>query len=88
LLKEFDAPEAAYTWAHRHRRYAKKEPPWADYELDYLADNYGRFEAEELASKMRRSVNALKIITFRKLGINQKSNFYSARAVAEVLGVT
>lgn len=88
ILKEFEDEEQAYNWAHRNRRYADKEPPWADYELQFLADNYGRLPAEEIARRLRRTTNALKIISFRKLGINQKSNIYSARATAEVMGLS
>ncbi len=88
VLKEFRTEEAAYKWAHQNRKFAVKEPPWAEWELEYLADNYGRIPAEKIAQHLRRSPNALKIISFRKLDINQRSNIYTARALAQELGVS
>ena len=88
VLKEAATLEKAYRWAHRCRKYAKKEPPWAEYELEYLADNYGRISADAICKHLNRSPNSLKIITFRKLGINQKSNIYTSRSLAREMGVS
>ena len=88
VLKEFKTEIAAYNWAHRNRKFAVKEPEWAEWELEFLADNYGRMPAEEIARHLRRSTDALKIITFRKLKINQKSNIYTARCLARELGIS
>ena len=79
--------DIAYRWAHQHRQFAKKEPVWSAEELEYLAENYGRIPAREIGRRLQRSCNALKIISFRKLGINQRSNIYTARAVATELGI-
>lgn len=88
VLKEAKTEEEAYKWAHRCRKFAHKEPPWTLEELEFLADNYGRMSAEDIARRLKRSTNALKIISFRKLGINQKSNIYTARALARELGLS
>jgi hypothetical protein len=66
----------------------KKELPWTDRELQYLEDNYGLRPVEAIARKLGRSKNALKIVSYRKLhGLNQRSNIYTARSTAEILGV-
>jgi len=88
VLKEKPTFALAYQWAHRCRKYARKEPPWTEGELEFLADNYGRISVEDISRRLRRSPNSLKIITFRKLGINQKSNIYTARALAKDLGIS
>ena len=87
VLFENTDQQIAYRWAHRCRRFAEKEPRWAEYELEYLSDNYGILPAEEIARRLCRTINALKIISFRKLKINQRSNIYTARAVATELGI-
>jgi hypothetical protein len=76
-----------YLWAHEQRKTAKKQPVWVPVELMYLRDNYGMMPADKIAEHLGRSRDALKIICVRKLKINQRSNIYSARAVAEELGV-
>jgi len=87
ILKEAPTFEKAYLWAHRNRKYSKKAPPWADYELEFLDENYGRLSVEKICQHLKRTPNSLKIITYRKLGINQKSNIYTARALAKEMGV-
>ena len=79
--------DIAYRWAHRHRQFAKKPPVWLAEDLEYLAENYGAVPAREIGQRLQRSCNALKIISYRKLGINQRSNIYTARAVATELGI-
>ena len=66
----------------------RRKRDWTSAELEFLADNYGRLPKEAIARRLRRSVNALKIISYRKLGINQKSNIYTARALARELGIS
>ncbi len=67
----------------------KKKGPWTDKQLEYLDDNYGRLPAEQIAKRLHRSRNALKITAFRKLHkLNQRSNIYTSRAVAEELGLS
>ena len=87
VLKIKNTELAAYLWAHRNRTYAKKEPPWVEWEFEYLMDNYGQLPAEEIARHLRRSTNSLKIMCSRKLKINQKSNIYTSRLLAQELGV-
>ena len=88
VLKVAETEAAAYRWAHRCRKFTRKEPPWSEDELEFLADNYGRIPVEDICRRLKRSPNSLKIISFRKLGINQKSNIYTARAVAGELGLS
>ena len=64
-----------------------KRPRWSPKDLEFLNDSYGTMPAEKISKKLGRSPNALKIISYRKLGINQRSNIYSARNVAEMVGV-
>ncbi|MDD5701386.1 MAG: helix-turn-helix domain-containing protein [Dehalococcoidales bacterium] len=61
--------------------------PWDEKDLEYLNDNYGITPDAVVCRHLQRSVNALKIISYRKLGINRKSNIYTARMVADLLGV-
>jgi len=68
---------------------ARRRPIWTQVELDYLNDNYGLKPAAEIAERLGRSTNALKIISFRRLnGHNQRANIYTARAVAIIMGVS
>lgn len=66
-----------------------KKPPWTSEELEYLADNIGRKSKAEIAEHLNRTEDALKIAAYRKLnGLNQRSNIYTARTVAQVLGIS
>ncbi len=66
-----------------------KKPPWSPEELEYLADNIGRESKTKIAKRLNRSEDALKIAAYRKLnGLNQRSNIYTAQAVALVLGIS
>lgn len=87
VLFEDKDQQKAYRWAHSNRKFSNKEPVWADYELEILADTYGLVPAAQLAQRLRRTPNALKIISYRKLRINQLSNIYTARAVATEMGI-
>lgn len=88
VLKTCRSEQSAYNWAHRNRTYAHKEPPWTAWELEYLLEHYGTLPAEDIAHRLRRSTNSLKIISFRRLKINQKSNIYTARLLARELGIS
>jgi len=67
----------------------RSRPRWTRDELDDLIENYGRQPAADIAKRLGRSTNALKIIAVRRLnGHNQRSNIYTARAAADALGVT
>lgn len=66
-----------------------KKPPWKPEELEDLSATYGRQPRAQIAKRLDRSENALKIAAYRKLnGLNQRSNIYTARAVALALGVS
>ena len=65
----------------------KHNRAWTQRELEFLADNYGRMPAEVVARRLKRSKNALKIIAYRKLGIDQRSNIYTASNVANIMGI-
>jgi len=70
-------------------RLVQRSRNWTQKELDYLNDNYGLKPATEIAERLGRSTNALKIISTRRLGgHNQRANLYTARAVATVMGVS
>jgi len=69
-------------------RLAQRRPNWTQKDLDYLNDNYGLKPAAEIARHLGRSINALKIISFRRLGgHNQRANLYTSRAVALEMGL-
>ncbi len=82
----------AYDWAHNNRDYTQRPPVWTDDEYEYLAENYGRLPAEQISRHLRRSKNAIKIKAVRRFShngehLNQRSNIYTARAVAGELGI-
>jgi hypothetical protein len=56
-------------------------------DLQYLAKNYGVLPDEEICRYLKRSPNALKIMGYRAMRINHKTNLISAREVARVMGV-
>ncbi len=88
VLYEAPSQEKAYRWAHRHREFTQRTPIWTEEELLYLDDNYGVLPAERICRHLGRSRNALKIAAYRKLNhINQRSNIYTAREVARIVGV-
>lgn len=92
-LYEAPSHKKAYSWAHNNRDYTQRTPCWTEEELDYLAENYGRIPREQICRHLRRSANALKIAALRKRShgrehLNQRSNIYTARATASVLGIT
>ncbi|MFH0810343.1 MAG: hypothetical protein V2A77_07740 [Pseudomonadota bacterium] len=92
VLYEAPSHRKAYAWAHNNRDYTQKTPCWTEEELDYLADNYGRIPVEQICQHLRRSKNALKIAALRKRShggehLNQRSNIYTARAVASDLNI-
>jgi len=66
-----------------------KKPPWTPEELEDLSTTYGRQPRVQIAKRLDRTENALKIAAFRKLnGLNQRSNVYTARTVALALGIS
>jgi len=61
---------------------------WTRAELDYLSDNYGLMPDRALARQLDRPVNGIVIAAKRHLRINRKANFYTARNVADLLGIS
>ena len=61
-------------------------PRWSSEDLGYLNDTYGILPAKKIAEHLHRSTNALKIISYRRLRINQRSNIYTAREIAKIVG--
>lgn len=59
---------------------------WSEDEIEYLVDHYGLVSLRHIARRLRRTETAVKLKA-KRLGINQKANFYSATLVAEVFGV-
>ena len=93
VLHEEPNHKRAYLWAHNNREYSKKTPRWTEEELNYLAENYGLIRVEQICKHLRRSKNALKIAALRKRShhgehLNQRSNIYTARAAAKVMGLS
>jgi len=63
--------------------------PWTPEELEDLAETYGRQPRAQIAKRLGRTEDALKIAAYRKLnGLNQRSNIFTARAVADALGIS
>lgn len=60
---------------------------WTQEDLQYLAKNYGILPDEEICRQLERSPNALKIMGYRAMRINHKTNIITAREVARVMGV-
>jgi hypothetical protein len=62
--------------------------PWSSEDKEFLAENLGRIPKEQIAKRLNRSENALKIAAYRKLnGLSQRSNIITARDLARELGV-
>ncbi|MFH0808848.1 MAG: hypothetical protein V2A77_00015 [Pseudomonadota bacterium] len=92
VLHEATSHKEAYLWAHNNRDYTQRSPRWIQAELDYLTESYGRIPVDEICRHLRRSANALKIAALRKIShngwhLNQRSNIYTARAVASELAI-
>lgn len=67
----------------------KKERPWSEEDLEYVAENVGLKSMEQMMSYLHRSRNGIKIIMHRKLhNTNQRSNIWTADSLAEDLGIS
>ncbi len=64
-----------------------KEPRWMPWELEYLKNNYGKLPDKEISDHLNRSVDALHIISVRKLKRCRHDNIITARQLAPILGV-
>lgn len=61
---------------------------WTQDQLDFLNEHYGVLSDDEICSRLKKSKNALHIQAVRKLKICHKTNFYTSREVALLLGVS
>ena len=66
----------------------RRKGHWRDYELQFLADNYGRMPIKDISRRLKRSEAGIRLIAKRRLRINQKTNIYTARALAAELGIS
>ena len=66
----------------------QKSPPWTERELDILQDLIHTKTVTQIARKLHRSTNAVKIKATRlKLGLRSRTDWYTKREVCEILGV-
>jgi len=62
-------------------------PRWTEQELEYLSDHIGILSYAELARKMNRSENAIKLCRHRRrLPTFHNGNYYSCTLLAQELG--
>jgi len=69
------------------RQYIRALKPWTDDELNVLGEKYGLVRDSTLARMLQRSPSAIHIVAVRKLHISHSTNFFTARGVAESLGI-
>ncbi len=69
------------------RRWAKAKKPWTEEELEILGNKYGLISDRALARLLQRSPNAIHVAAVRYLHQSRSMNFYTARNVAEELGI-
>jgi len=74
--------------AHLDKRFERAGKNWAPWELDILGDKYGLISDRALSRRLQRSPNALHIASVRKLHHGRKANFYTARELANILGIS
>ena len=66
----------------------QKSPPWTERELDILQDLIHTTPVTQIAQKLHRSSNAVKIKATRlKLGLRTRDDWYTKKEVCEILGV-
>lgn len=61
-------------------------PPWSSEEVDILHNRFGRVKLSTLCRQLRRSPVGVRLKA-KRLHVNMLGNFYSARMVADLLGV-
>ncbi len=66
---------------------ARAHKRWEPDELQYLAEHYGLICDKTLAARLQRSVSAIITIASRRRVISRMDNFYTAQALAKVLGI-
>jgi hypothetical protein len=69
------------------RRYSNANKSWSEAELETLSDQWGLVSDEHLSRLLGRSPNALHVASVRYLHQSKQGNFYTARNVAQELGV-
>jgi len=66
----------------------QKSPPWTPREVEYLQELIHQYPIPQIAKKLHRSQNAVKVKATRlKLGLRARSDWYTKREVCEILGV-
>lgn len=66
----------------------QKSPPWDDKELDRLAKLIHTHSITQIAKKLHRSPNAVKVKATRlKLGLRLRDDWYTKKEICEILGV-
>jgi len=66
----------------------QKSPPWTQRELEQLQGLIHKHTISQIAKKLHRSANAVKIKATRlKLGLRTRDDWYTKREVCEILGV-
>jgi hypothetical protein len=61
---------------------------WSPEDLAFLRKNYGLVPDEVIEKKLKRTHNSIILTVKRRLQINRKSNFYTARELAKILGIS
>jgi len=66
----------------------QKSPPWNDKELEQLSRLIHTYSIPQIAKKLHRSTNAVKIKATRlKLGLRLRDDWFTKKEVCEILGV-
>lgn len=60
---------------------------WTNQELDTLSDYYGLVPDAHLAAFLGRTVTAVRLAAKRRLKICHQANFFTARRLADELGI-
>ena len=68
-------------------RWANHNKPWTEKELEILSTKWGLVSDKALCRLLQRSPNSLHVASVRKLHQSRSMNFYTARNVAEELGI-
>jgi len=70
------------------RRWENALKPWSEADIEYLGEKYGMLSLRAICKHLQRSPNAIKVASFRKLHHGMKANFYTAREVARLFGIS
>lgn len=70
------------------RSFARAKREWTPRELEILSDKWGLVSDKELTRLLQRSPNAIKVAATRHLHQSRSQNFYTAKNVADELGLS